>query len=640
MKISGCVIAKNEEQFIENCLDSLKKVCDEIIFVDTGSTDRTIEIAKELGVQIYHYKWIDNFSAAKNYAISKAKGEWIIFLDADEYLVDTRKEVYSELALNSKNYDSILCEIINVDEHNDIQSSHIGNRFFRKDNFIKFEGMIHEDLRKKGDLLKSINGSNYMKIIHKGYSREQIQNKNKFERNLKLLLKQLDKDPENPAIYYYIADTYGLEKDFEKQYEYCKKSISKGQINQLGFAELPYILLIQSMIDSKSFASSIQFEINKAIKIFPESPVFRYFDGLIKFNEKRYHLSLESLLLSQMLNETYDYFSVDYMKNYSVSIYRMIGYIYEIQSKKMDAVSMYTKCLNIDKKQKDVLQHLLKLLSDVSEVEIIQFLNRIYSSNKEEDIEFLIEALSSLNNGILLSYFQKKLFDLTGEGNNAILLSLLFNNEHNKAYEISFDLYKETYRHDLAILMVYSSMLTKDEGKYKKIRGIVSPTLFRIINSIQKNEELYEEDLADYLKLLNYSNIFGDSEATNMLLGLSRNFIIDINEKIGEVFYLHQKYKAAIKFFENALFNTLYSRKGQLYKKIGISYYHEKEYLGARDNLIKSIEHGVLENEIFEYLIVVYTKIEEEFRDKIKDLFESLPESKYLLEIIGSVENA
>ncbi|MBO8162015.1 MAG: glycosyltransferase family 2 protein [Thermosipho sp. (in: Bacteria)] len=86
IKISGCLIVKNEEKNITRCIESMLPVIDELIVVDTGSTDNTVAIAEKFNAKIYHFTWIDDFSAARNYAISKATGDWIIFLDADEFL--------------------------------------------------------------------------------------------------------------------------------------------------------------------------------------------------------------------------------------------------------------------------------------------------------------------------------------------------------------------------------------------------------------------------------------------------------------------------------------------------------------------------------------------------------------------------
>ena len=84
VRISQCMIVKDEENNIKKALSWGKGIVCEQIVVDTGSRDRTVQIAESMGARVYHYTWTDDFAAAKNYAISKAKGEWIAFLDADE----------------------------------------------------------------------------------------------------------------------------------------------------------------------------------------------------------------------------------------------------------------------------------------------------------------------------------------------------------------------------------------------------------------------------------------------------------------------------------------------------------------------------------------------------------------------------
>ena len=84
MTWSLCMIVKNEENNIENCLNSVKNLFDEIIIVDTGSTDRTKEVVGKHTNKVYDFKWIDNFSAARNFAFSKASKDYIMWLDADD----------------------------------------------------------------------------------------------------------------------------------------------------------------------------------------------------------------------------------------------------------------------------------------------------------------------------------------------------------------------------------------------------------------------------------------------------------------------------------------------------------------------------------------------------------------------------
>ena len=85
-RLSVCMIVKNEEQNIKRCLESVKDIAYQIIVVDTGSTDKTKELAKSYNVELYEYKWDNNFSNARNESLKYATGDWVLFLDADEEL--------------------------------------------------------------------------------------------------------------------------------------------------------------------------------------------------------------------------------------------------------------------------------------------------------------------------------------------------------------------------------------------------------------------------------------------------------------------------------------------------------------------------------------------------------------------------
>ena len=88
IRISQCMIVKNEEKNIEKALSWGKDIMWEQIVVDTGSTDRTVELAGKMGAKVFGLEWAEDFAAAKNHAIDKARGDWIVFLDADEYMAD------------------------------------------------------------------------------------------------------------------------------------------------------------------------------------------------------------------------------------------------------------------------------------------------------------------------------------------------------------------------------------------------------------------------------------------------------------------------------------------------------------------------------------------------------------------------
>src|SRR5437773_6000316 len=103
-RISLCMIVRDEEQFILECIESARDAVDESIVVDTGSTDRTIELAERAGASVYPFVWCDDFAAARNASIEKASGDWVLWLDADERLARGGAEVLRE-AVEKKDFD-------------------------------------------------------------------------------------------------------------------------------------------------------------------------------------------------------------------------------------------------------------------------------------------------------------------------------------------------------------------------------------------------------------------------------------------------------------------------------------------------------------------------------------------------------
>src|SRR5690242_19447443 len=95
--ISACLIVKNEEDNLARCLGSVASAVDEIVLVDTGSTDRTVEIAEQFGARVFHFTWCDDFSAARNESLRHARGEWILWVDGDDELVEAQPDALRTL---------------------------------------------------------------------------------------------------------------------------------------------------------------------------------------------------------------------------------------------------------------------------------------------------------------------------------------------------------------------------------------------------------------------------------------------------------------------------------------------------------------------------------------------------------------
>ena len=172
IRISQCMIVKNEEKNIERALSWGKQIMWEQIVVDTGSTDRTAEIAEAMGASVFLFPWIDDFSAAKNFAISKAKGNWIALLDADEYIrpEDARKLPGILRQLSQRGLEGLSTGWQQLDDEGNIFSSGTQIRIFRNDPEIRYRRRIHEQLESvRGRELRIGDVVQELSIFHEGY---------------------------------------------------------------------------------------------------------------------------------------------------------------------------------------------------------------------------------------------------------------------------------------------------------------------------------------------------------------------------------------------------------------------------------------------------------------------------------------
>lgn len=190
MKISGCIITKNEEDNIAQCIGNLKGITDEIIVMDTGSDDNTVKIAKQLGALVYEHKWENDFSKARNTALQYASGDWIIFLDADEYFSDDSlpniRQVIHQVHPRGA-IEAISCDMVNIDKDSGrVFGNNLTMRIFRNCREFAYINKIHEEIRHNGAELKCANKRGDLTIIHTGYSSSLIESK--ARRNLELLL--------------------------------------------------------------------------------------------------------------------------------------------------------------------------------------------------------------------------------------------------------------------------------------------------------------------------------------------------------------------------------------------------------------------------------------------------------------------
>ncbi len=227
-RLSICMMVKNEEKYLEECLQSLQPLRDaitsELIIVDTGSEDNTVEIAKRFTDQVYFHPWGNDFSAMRNITLKYSTGEWVLIIDADEVLKHCQPVIDFLQSSKRKQYASIAIAIKNmVDVENDIFSSMVAFRFFKNDGYFHFEGAIHNQAKFKGEALAMPE----VYLLHYGYiptDRELMERK--FLRTGTILKQELEKDPGNVYYWTQLSVTYAMHKDYKEAIEYAEKAYS------------------------------------------------------------------------------------------------------------------------------------------------------------------------------------------------------------------------------------------------------------------------------------------------------------------------------------------------------------------------------------------------------------------------------
>ena len=210
--LSLCMIVKNEEANLGLCLESVKGVADEIIIVDTGSIDRTVEIARQYGAKISSYQWDDDFAAARNVSLRSATSDWIMVLDADEALAEEDRGCLRAL-LRQDGPTSYLLNI--VSPVNDQLSSHaVINpfpRLFRNRPEIRFEGRCHEQVSPSIARIGGTVSPSEIRVHHRGYHGLWVDLPAKRQRNIRILSKQLVDHPDDPSAHFHLGEVYALE---------------------------------------------------------------------------------------------------------------------------------------------------------------------------------------------------------------------------------------------------------------------------------------------------------------------------------------------------------------------------------------------------------------------------------------------
>lgn len=229
IELSLCMIVRNEGANLKRCLDSVKSLVDEFVIVDTGSTDDTLSIAEAYKARIFNFEWINDFSAARNFALQNSKGKWILYLDADEILSPSSLlEVQRIMKTDAK--EAYNCIVNSIDDYSGRPVLAKYPRLFRNDASLRFEGKVHEQINNSLKLLNYKFIDSPIEIIHYGYNVPEEIKRQKAKRNLSILLDEyeLNKTGYNA---FQLGQTYSILNEKLRASKYFNEAIKDENLN-------------------------------------------------------------------------------------------------------------------------------------------------------------------------------------------------------------------------------------------------------------------------------------------------------------------------------------------------------------------------------------------------------------------------
>lgn len=603
MRISACMIAKNEEKNIRACIESYKDIVDQIVVVDTGSTDGTKDIAQALGAEVYSIEWNNDFAAAKNFALSKAVGDWIIFMDADEYFAASKsKNVLSTIKKIDarKDIDGISCRMINIDQDTgDILVDNTHMRIFRNNENLRYKFSIHERVVKFNGLLKNYHATNDEFVIyHTGYSSSK--RKDKARRNLEMLLAIREDDNFYDL---YISDCHLVLENWEESIEYANKAINTAD-SLYDFSAKPYENIATSMINLEREKAEIIDFLDICTEKFEFHPLFYYQKGAVYFNDNQYNKAFQFIKKAVELNTNY---SSNEQNKCVGSNYKMLLLLGVIQSKRNnleEAEKLFKASLLQKKHNNQAFNELIKCTSEYTLDKRINVINSIYSFSDEEDYKFIIENLARLKEGKLLAFYYGKKIEEPKNTDVYFILTLITNGMYQDAFNILMKLPGISESKEIANLCAAVTLLSNSYYNFKVFKSQIKENagLISVLSYYfgEMNEKVAEDD---YLSVLSEVIHYKNTLVISNMMKLSFQMEGTTAKLATDLLFLNGLYEdAVIYYYQIISSNNINAIILDSLKKMAYSYFYLGNYISSLLLIEMYFANGGKETEIFEYV--------------------------------------
>lgn len=629
MILSIAMIVKDEEKYLDKTLTALKPLMKEIeselIIVDTGSTDKTVEIAKSHTDKVYFKEWTGDFAEMRNESFKYATGDWILVLDADEELVEYEKFIEFIKSDKSKVYKSLGVSLKNfLDESLDKYTRAPLLRIFKNEKGFRYEGSIHEQPVYQFPVYNPVDG--VMIFNHYGYiyEDESIRQK-KMKRNEENLIKELEKEPNNPYINYQMGQNYMVLNKISEAIFYLEKSVKEYEKRNIIY--IPAIIKLLGCYYVTKQNLEIEELCYKYLKKDKKNIDIYYYLATAQMDMCKYNRSAENY-------KKYIY----YTKNYSMSTQATdITCSFDTEKFELNAVNNYCKILIRFKKFNEAL-------------ELVENTIKKYSDNMDMTTKLyrtIIELLYKMNKlEKLLDYYEE--FSKLAVTRNVFLFELEF-------YLVSIkDSEKEKFY----------KVLSNIEGNYGALnkcrigQDIDIDKLVHILES--EKDEYYGDILQDIFKKTNDLSILKNIDS--MKLSKYLNYALCTHKEFTIIVYEYIKNEYINLNIDNLRINSLIEVSLINNSKLSIKekHYLLKRYYVDRYRVLKSYYKKDIEDitilrnveNILDYIIIKLRILKDgllEDRVKslqgMKELIIEFPKFKDILnleldEMVKEIENS
>ena len=590
IKLSACTIARNEAKNIAKSINSYKEYVDEIVIIDTGSIDDTVEVARKNGAKVLNYEWANDFSAAKNFALDNCSGDWIIFLDADEWFDGNTAANIKQAINNTANqgYSAIASKLVNFADETEILEVGSTLRIFKRDKNIRFERAIHEVLfdKAKNEPLPSLY-SDLIVVNHSGYMRKVLANKAK--RNKMLLDKTFAAGKSAPIDYFYgLRENLNINVEMADYFYRLIKATPdyREKISQYNIGPIlddNMIKLVNKLPNKYSFEERLEL-LKNAQTIFPENPIFKYYEYNMFYgiNRKRAILALkEAVRLSENFEKKHPD-SVNSFYPKAGDAFTVLGEYELLTGDKSKALGYFVNAAKVEYSNLRALLGILYIIGEQKSEDIVLFINSIYNTEDKEVLKFLEENLRLTKfNDTFLYYFVKynKKFN---EVDSSFFTSRLITEKYDEIIDIYMNVFNESKDIRALIFVASAIIMGNRKEKYAELSGNIAAIFSKIINAyfndgepitLAENEyaiaiDIFKEFafLCDENSLKKYITSFKTIDNKIWLDVIDyyfNNYSYDMAKRCIDWFYKEEIEDSDIFAYTNFILTSIYFREGK-----------------------------------------------------------------------------